>query len=140
MASLVCLVYQLYSKKEEIKMVNKELVKFIREARKRGFGDADIKKALINHSWPLVEVENAFNYIAPKYANKNQITLFLSDELINILEKRAKKNMLTVSEQIEDILRRSTINQSRKKSPYDAKLDDTLVSIFSRRKTGPKRK
>jgi hypothetical protein len=121
-------------------MVNKELVNFIKEARKRGFGDADVKKALINHGWPLAEVENAFNYTAPRYVNKNQITLFLSDELMNILEKRAKKNMLTVSEQIEDILRRSTINQSKKKSPYDAKLDDTLISIFSRRKTGPKKK
>jgi len=121
-------------------MANKKLVDFIKESRKRSFGDADIKKALVDYGWPLIEVENAFNYAAPKYVNKNQITLFLSDELIRILEKRAKKNMLSVSEQIEDILRRSTINQTNKKSPYDSKLNDTLVSIFSRKKTGPKKK
>jgi hypothetical protein len=31
------------------------------------------------------------------------ITLFLDDELLDSLEKRAKKNMFTLSEQIEDI-------------------------------------
>ena len=120
-------------------MANKKLVNFIKESRKRGFGDGDIKKALINYGWPLVEVESAFNSLVQKYTNKNQITLFLSDELMKVLEKRAKKNMFTVSEQIEDILRRSTINQTNKKSPYDAKLNDTLVSIFSRKRTGPKK-
>lgn len=120
-------------------MINKQLVDFIKEARRRGFGDGDIKKAILNHSWPLAETENAFNYLAPRYKNKNQVTLFLSDELISTLDKRAKKNMLTLSELIEDILRRSTINQAKKKSPYDAKLDDTLISIFSRKKTGPKK-
>ena len=121
-------------------MVNKQLVSFIKEARKRGFGDSDIRKALINYGWPTAGVEDAFNFLVPKYKNKNQVTLFLSDELMGSLDKRAKKNMLTLSEQIEDILRRSTINLSKKKSPYDAKLDDTLISIFSRKKTGPKEK
>ena len=121
-------------------MANKRLVDFIKEARKRGFGDADLRKALINHGWPLIEIENAFNYLTPKYVNKNQVTLFLSDELMSILEKRAKKNMFTVSEQIEDILRRSTVNQTKKKSYYDTKIDDALVSIFSRKRTGPKKK
>ena len=121
-------------------MPNKKLTDFIKESRKRGYGDADIRKALLNYGWPTAQVESAFNYLTPKYANKNQICLFLSDELMSVLEKRAKKNMFTISEQVEDILRRSTINQTRKKSPYDAKLDDTLVSIFSRRKTGRKKK
>ncbi len=122
-------------------MVNKELVSFVKEARRRGFGDVDIKKALINHGWPTERVDEAFVYLIPKNKNKNQVTLFLSNELTDVLEKRAKKNMLTLSEQIEDILRRSTISQSnKKKSPYDAKLDDTLISIFSRRKSGPKEK
>lgn len=121
-------------------MPNKKLIDFIKESRKRGFGNIDIRKALLNHGWPLAEVESAFNYLVPKYINKNRVDLFLSDELMRVLEKRAKKNMFTISEQIEDILRRSTINQSSKKSPYDAKLDDALVSIFSRKNTGPKRK
>lgn len=117
-------------------MANQELTEFIKEARKRGFGDGDLRKALLNHGWPLKEIESAFSYLAPKFVNKNQVTLFLSDELMNILGKRAKKNMLTVSEQIEDILRRSTINLSKKKSPYDEKLDDKLVGLFSRRRSG----
>jgi hypothetical protein len=121
-------------------MANKQLVDFIKEARRRGFGDFDIRKALVDHGWPLVEVEKAFVYLMPKYQNKNQITLFFSDELLEALEKRAKKNMCTVSEQIEDILRRSTISQSKKKSVVDSKLDDALVSIFSRRKTNKKEK
>lgn len=121
-------------------MVNKQLVDFIKESRKRGFGDGDVRKALINHGWPVAEVESAFNSLVQKYTNKNQVTLFLSDELMRILEKRANKNLLTVSEQIEDILRRSTINQANKKSPYDSKLDDKLVGLFSRKRTGPKKK
>jgi hypothetical protein len=121
-------------------MANKKLVDFIKESRKRGFGDAEVRRALINHGWPVAEVENAFTYLTPKYVNKNQITLFLSDELIDALEKRAKKNMLTIPEQIEDILRRSTINKSIAKSTYDSKLDDKLVSLFSRKRTGPKNK
>jgi hypothetical protein len=117
-------------------MVNKKLVDFIKDSRRKGYGDGDIRRALIENRWPVTEVENAFNFLVPKYVNKNQVTLFLSDELMSILEKRAKKNMFTVSEQIEDILRRSTINQSNKKSPYDSKLDDTLIGLFSRKKTG----
>jgi hypothetical protein len=121
-------------------MANKEVIKFIKEARKRGFGDGDIRKALINHGWPVVEVEKAFVSLFQKYTNKNQITLFLSDELVSLIEKRAKKNLLTIPEQIEDILRRSTINQKSKKSQFDSKLDDKLISLFSRQRTGPKRK
>jgi len=121
-------------------MANKELVNFIKEARRRGFGDGDIRKSLINHGWPVVEVEKAFSSLVQKYVNKNQITLFLSDELMSNIHKRAKKNMLTIPEQIEDILRRSTINQKSKKNPFDSKLDDKLVGLFSRRRTGPKRK
>jgi hypothetical protein len=121
-------------------MVNKEVINFIKEARRRGFGDGDIRRALVEHGWPIVEVEKAFASLVVKYENKNQVSLFLSDELIGVLDKRAKKCMLTLPELIEDILRRSTINQKSKKSPYDAKLDDKLVGLFSRQRTGPKKK
>jgi hypothetical protein len=117
-------------------MPKKELIDFIKETRKRGYGDSDVRKALINHGWDLEEIEKAYRSLSPKYTNKNQVTLFLSDELMILLEKRAKKNMFTIPEQIEDILRRSTINQGSKASPYDAKLDDKLVSLFSRRRGG----
>jgi hypothetical protein len=121
-------------------MANQKLIDFIKEARRRHFGDLDIKSALLNHKWPLEEVEKAFACLAIKYERKNQVTLFLSTEIMDALEKRAKKNMFTVSEQIQDILRRSTVNQSNKKSIYDEKLDDTLVSVFSRKRTGRKPK
>jgi hypothetical protein len=39
--------------------------------------------------------------------------------------------MFTLSEQIEDILRRSCLNQ---KSAKEEKLDDALVALFSRKK------
>jgi len=121
-------------------MANSELIKFIKEARRRGFGDNDIRNALLDHRWPLIEVEKAFSSFVPKEVRKNQIMLFLEKDLIELLEKRAKKNMFTLPEQIEDILRRSVLSQKNKKSVYDEKLDDKLVGLFSRKRTGPKRK
>ena len=121
-------------------MINKQLVNFIKDSRKKGYGDIDLRNALLNNGWPAAEVEKAFKYIEPKFVNKNQVTLFLSDELMEVLSKRAKKNMLTVGEQIEDILRRSTVSLSKRKSVYDEKLDDKLVGLFSRRRGGRERK
>ena len=78
--------------------------------------------------------------LKPKYKFKNKVCIFLDNEILSMIEKRAKKNMFTVSEQIEDILRRSCISMKNKKVLYDEKLDDSLVSIFSRRKSGKKSK
>ena len=65
--------------------------------------------------------------------------MFLDSDLLALLEKRAKKNMFTLSEQIEDILRRSCL--SLKKGSYKAeKLDDSLVAIFSRERRGRKKR
>lgn len=63
---------------------------------------------------------------------KNRIEIYLNSDLIKKLEKRAKKNLLSLPEQIEDILRRSCINT--KKSVVDEKLDDKLIGLFSRRR------
>jgi len=121
---------------------------FIRECRKRGFQDVAIKASLLEKGWPVQEIDNAFHYVNMKDEEKEQkykrqsfgssITIFLDDELRKMLVKRAKKNMLNLPDQIEDILRRSTLGQKGKKSIYDPKIDDKLVSIFSRKKTGPK--
>lgn len=121
-------------------MTNKELVNFVKEARERGFGDAQIKLLLLKHNWPLHEIELVFSSLKPKYKFKNKICIFLDNEILKILDKRAKKNMFTISEQIEDILRRSCIGMKMRKLPYDEKLDDTLVSIFSRSRKGRKTK
>jgi len=115
-------------------MSNNQLVKFIKEARKRGFSDLQIKQPLLEHRWPVNEIERAFAYLQPKFKFKNQVCLFLDSEVLKILEKRANKNMFTVSEQIEDILRRSCVGLKNKKVLYDEKLDDKLVALFSRKK------
>jgi hypothetical protein len=69
-----------------------------------------------------------------------KLTITLEDEEVKILEKRAKKNFLTLKEQVEDIIRRSCISASRKSKSFSSKVDDKLVGIFSREKRGRKPK
>lgn len=122
---------------------NPQLIAFIKEARKRGFDDLHIKAPLLKKGWPLHMIDLAFaslnSYNAKKTRLKNQVVIFLDDELLAMIEKRAKKNMMTLPEQIEDILRRSSINL-KKKPGYDDKNDDKLLNIFSRRKHSKKNK
>lgn len=113
-------------------MPNTSLVKFIQEARKRGFDDWQIREPLLKKGWPLEEVESAFLSLKQKFHFKNKVCVFLDSDMLKILEKRAKRNMFTLSEQIEDILRRSCLNL--KKATGKEKIDDMLVSLFSRRK------
>jgi len=73
-------------------------------------------------------------------ANKKvSLTIDLSSEEIKLLEKRAKKNILSVREMAEDIIRRSCI-RSKRKVYTEPKIDDALVGIFSRQTRGRKRK
>ena len=68
-----------------------------------------------------------------------KLTINLEKEEVKILNKRAKKNFLTLKEQVEDIIRRSCIRTS--KGTYKPiKVDDPLVPIFSRELRGRKRK
>ena len=121
---------------------NKELIKFIREARERGYDDYQIREPLLKQGWPLDEIEAAFFSIRPnKRAHtsfKNKVTIYLNNDLLKMIEKRAKKNLLTLPEQIEDILRRSTLNIKKNKIPKE-NIDDLLVSIFSRQKKSRKK-
>lgn len=69
------------------------------------------------------------------------ITIEIDDEIMKILKKRAKKNLLNEKEMIEDIVRRSCVNY--KKMGYttiSGETDDKLVNIFSRSQRGRKRK
>lgn len=75
-----------------------------------------------------------------KEVGGRHVTLFLDDELFEALRKRAKKNMFKVTEQIEDILRRSVLSQKLKRKVPDDKLDDRLVGIFSRKVRKTKKK
>lgn len=69
-----------------------------------------------------------------------RITINLNDDEIKILKKRSKLNLLTLREQIEDIIRRSCITYSKKSTSRKIKVDDKLVAIFSRQKSGRKKK
>lgn len=67
------------------------------------------------------------------------VSISLDKDETKILEKRAKKNLFTLKEQVQDIIRRSCVNTSSKPAS-DVKCDDNLVSIFSRSKKGRKKK
>ena len=67
------------------------------------------------------------------------ITVRLSEAEVKVLKKRAKKNMLQLREQVEDIIRRSCIN-AKSGGGVSEELDDKLVGIFSRRTPGRQRK
>jgi len=66
------------------------------------------------------------------------ITIDIDEDIKKILDKRAKKNLLSLREQIEDILRQSAI-RTKEGSSSDTGVDDRLVEIFSRRKKVRKR-
>lgn len=110
-----------------------ELTKFIKEARSKGYDDLQIKEILMKHSWPIEEIEKAFSSFKPKYKFKNKVCIFLDTDLLKIIEKRAKKSMFTIPEQIEDILRRSCVRTKSMKAQSE-KLDDMLITLFSRKK------
>jgi hypothetical protein len=69
-----------------------------------------------------------------------KLTIYLDDEEVKVLEKRAKKNIFTLKEQVEDIIRTSVVRTKTTKRVSGPKVDDRLVSVFSRQKTGPKKK
>ena len=68
------------------------------------------------------------------------ITISIDDEVKKILSNRAKKNLLTLREQIEDILRKSAVRTKSGISAQKFKTDDPLVEIFSRENRGRKSK
>lgn len=69
-----------------------------------------------------------------------QITINLSEDAVKVLKKRAEENLLTLREQVEDILRRSAVNYQSNKNYRAIKADDKLVEIFSRHKSGRTKK
>ncbi|MFA6022742.1 MAG: hypothetical protein WC781_01500 [Candidatus Pacearchaeota archaeon] len=115
-------------------MVNQDLIKFIKEARRRGFDDYQIREPLIKNNWPVSEVDSAFASLSSSSNQiaKNKIELYLNPEVIKLIQKRANKNMFSISEQIEDILRRSCVN-SKKIKNQEEKLDDMFITLFSRK-------
>ena len=112
----------------------KELASFIKEARKRGFDDWEIRAPLLKKGWPLKEIEKAFASLSEKthLKFKNRVCIWLNNDLLKLIEKRANKNLLNLHEQIEEILRRSCLNF--KKTKKGEKIDDLFITFFSRKK------
>ena len=70
-----------------------------------------------------------------------KITINIDENEKKILDKRAKKNLLSLREQVEDIIRRSCVRGTPSSSSYSkVDADDRLVHIFSRELKGRKRK
>lgn len=69
-----------------------------------------------------------------------KLTIHIDEDAKKILSKRAKKNLFTLREQIEDILRKSAVRTKLGLGYRRIKIDDKLVAIFSREKRGRKRK
>lgn len=67
------------------------------------------------------------------------ITINIDEAEKKIIEKRAKKNLMTLREQIEDIIRKSAV-RTKSGTTTAFKVDDVLVHAFSRHKKGRKRK
>jgi len=68
------------------------------------------------------------------------ITISIDEEIKKIIGKRAKKNLLSVKEQIEEIIRQSAIRTKAGVSAGLVKVDDRLVEIFSRHKKGKRKR
>lgn len=68
-----------------------------------------------------------------------RITIDIDEDVKKIINKRAKKNLLTLREQIEDILRKSAV-RTKSGATGSFKVDDRLVAMFSRQKRGRPRK
>ncbi len=69
-----------------------------------------------------------------------KLTIHIDNDVQRILKRRAKKNLLTLREQIENILRKSAVRTKSGTSYRGLKPDDKLIAVFSREKRGRKRK
>lgn len=69
-----------------------------------------------------------------------RFTIDLDEKVVKVIDKRAKKNLFSFKEQLEDIIRRSAVSTSSNSKAKTFKTDDRLVEIFSRDKRGRKKK
>ena len=68
------------------------------------------------------------------------ITINLDDEEAKLLRRKARRNLLTLKEQIEDIVRKSAVRMKSGKHYRRIKVKDRLVAAFSREMRGRRRK
>ena len=69
-----------------------------------------------------------------------KLTIHIDEDVKKIISKRAKENLLTLREQIEDILRKSAVRTKKSGKYKQIKIDDKLVAVFSRERRGRKKK
>ena len=67
------------------------------------------------------------------------ISIHVTKEELQALEKRAKKSYMTTQELVTDIVRRSMISYKNNSSSLDQRIDDKLVALFSRERKGKKK-
>ena len=70
---------------------------------------------------------------------KRSISILIDSEVFSTLEKRAKRELMTIRELVTDILRRSVI-ASKRKGYEEPKIEDKFIEYFSRHSAGRKRK
>jgi len=70
---------------------------------------------------------------------KRSISILIDSEVFFTLEKRAKRELMTIRELVTDILRRSVI-ASKRKGYEEPKIEDKFIEYFSRHSRGRKRK
>lgn len=63
---------------------------------------------------------------------KSSLTIFLDNNLKKELEKRAKKELMTVDELVYDIIRRSVVSYKGNTTVID-NVDDKFLTFFSRK-------
>lgn len=68
------------------------------------------------------------------------MTIDFTSEELTLLEKRAKKNLMSVRELVDDIVRRSMVYYKKNKGKSTDKFDDALIGVFSRARQGGKRR
>ncbi len=71
---------------------------------------------------------------------KRSISILLDSEVFSALEKRAKRELMTIRELVSDILRRSVISSKRRGGYRKIKAGDKFIEYFSRHPSGRKRK
>lgn len=62
------------------------------------------------------------------------VTITIDEEVHKVIGKRAKKNMLTIKEQVEEIIRQSAVRTKAGTTSSEPDIDDKLVTVFSRRR------
>lgn len=71
---------------------------------------------------------------------KRSISILLDSAIFSALEKRAKRELMSIRELVSDILRRSVISSKRRSGYKALKGGDKFIEYFSRHPSGRKRK